>query len=151
MATLRLSSPPPPRVAKLLAAIAPVAKPEPEPAPPTKAKGPAHTPPVRYDQRSADLTMLRERFPAVFNLEAPVPLALGVDRELRLLLARKRAGRVLSWWCGHPAYRAAVARGGPRYNLDGSVAGEVTEQQQTFAVLNPRSRGRYVTASPPSE
>jgi hypothetical protein len=70
------------------------------------------------DQRSDDLReavrayelfgIVREAAPEVFT--EPVPLAIGVDKELiELGLTFFEARRLLRWWCGQPAYQAALA------------------------------------------
>ena len=48
-------------------------------------------------------------------------------------LTRTRIRRALKVYTGAPAYRKALKRGGPRYDLAGQPAGEVTPEQQTFA------------------
>ena len=51
-------------------------------------------------------------------------------------------------YTGASAYRKALAKGGPRYGLDGQVAGEVTPEQQTFARTH-RLKSPASPASPP--
>lgn len=73
---------------------------------------------------------LRKRYPAVMNLSAPKPLAVGTTRVVvrgELGYPQKIAGIVMSTWTGRPAYLEALIAGGKRYNLDGSEAGEITE------------------------
>ncbi len=85
---------------------------------------------------------LMETFPACFSRSAPQPLKIGLGKELMALagvhpaladLTRTRIRRALKVYTGAPAYRKALKRGGPRYDLDGQPAGEVTPEQQTFA------------------
>jgi hypothetical protein len=91
---------------------------------------------------------LIEAFPACFSRKAPQPLKIGLGEEVIALagvhpaladLTRTRIRRALQVYTGTWAYRKALAKGGPRYDLDGQAAGEVTPEQQTFA-RTPRVR-----------
>jgi sRNA-binding protein len=70
----------------------------------------------------------------LFHADRPLPLAIGVHKPLGELLGGKRAKRLLEWWTKSPAYVAAVAAGGCRYSLDGSEAGQVTEEHRAIAI-----------------
>ena len=94
------------------------------------------------------LDRLCEAFPACFDRKAPKPLKIGLGEELLALagahpaladLSRTQLRRALKVYTGAPAYRKALARGGPRYGLDGQPAGAVTPEQQAFAKM-PRPR-----------
>ena len=85
---------------------------------------------------------LVETFPACFSRSAPKPLKIGLGEEVMALagvhpaladLTRTRIRRALNVYTGAPAYRRALVKGGPRYDLDGQPAGEVTPDQQAFA------------------
>ena len=97
---------------------------------------------------------LVETFPACFSRSAPKPLKIGLGEELLALagvhpaladLSRRQIRRALQVYTGAAAYRKALVKGGPRYDLDGQPAGEVTPEQQTFA-RTPRPKR---PASPP--
>ena len=88
------------------------------------------------------LDRLCEAFPACFSRTVPQPLKIGLGEELLALagvhpaltdLSRTQLRRALKVYTHSPAYRKALARGGPRYGLDGQPAGEVTPDQQAFA------------------
>ena len=88
------------------------------------------------------LDRLCEAFPACFSRSAPKPLKIGLGEELLALagvhpaltdLSRTQIRRALRVYTGSPAYRKALARGGPRYGLDGQPAGEVAPEQQADA------------------
>jgi sRNA-binding protein len=72
---------------------------------------------------------------------APKPLKIGLGEELLALagvhpaieLSRTPLCRALKGYTHAPAYRKALAKGGPRYDLDGQPTGEVTPEQQVIA------------------
>ena len=79
------------------------------------------------------------RLPGLFHRSAPQPLKIGLGDELITLagvhpaltdLSRTQIRRALKVCTGAPAYRKALARGGPRYDLDGRPAGEVTPESR---------------------
>jgi len=95
---------------------------------------PAKTP-TKIDFRKELRTRAAADFPAVFGGE-PVPLAIGVDHVIRMAwpdIGRCRIKLFLTNWCRSRAYLQAMAAGGPRYYLDGSTDGEITEDQQDHA------------------
>ncbi len=104
------------------------------------------------------LDPLCQAFPACFNRIDPRPLKIGLGEELMALagvhpaladLTRTRIRRALTVYTGMPAYRKALARGGPRYDLNGQPAGEVTPDQQADA-RRPRVRQPRATAEAPA-
>ena len=85
-----------------------------------------------------DLTVaLAGLFPAVFVAEQwkpHRPLKRGVDNDLiehGVLLPAEC--RVLGWYVSRRTYQVALAAGGPRYDLDGQPAGEVTPDEADHA------------------
>lgn len=97
---------------------------------------------------------LCEAFPACFNRSAPKPLKIGISEDLLALagahpalidLTRTQIRRAIKFYTGAPAYRKALRRGGPRYDLAGQAAGEVTPEQQALAKM-PRPKA---PVSPP--
>ncbi|CDI04636.1 putative Fertility inhibition FinO-like protein [Candidatus Competibacter denitrificans Run_A_D11] len=87
-------------------------------------------------------------FPDLFHRRTPKPLKIGLGAELMALagvhpaladLTRTRIRWALKVYTGAAAYRSALAKGGPRYDLAGQPAGEVTPEQQAFA-QSPRAR-----------
>jgi len=88
------------------------------------------------------LDQLCQAFPACFSRSAPQPLKIGLGEELLALvgdhpaladLSRTQIRRALKVYTGASAYRKALAKGGPRYDLDGQPTGEVTPEQQVIA------------------
>jgi hypothetical protein len=113
----------------------PVVGPTPAPSPPVPTCAATLAPAMaaRIQQRIADLAFCRDRFPVLFDMTCPQPLAIGVDKRLAALIGDDRAGFLLAWWTRWPAYVAAVAAGGRRYHLDGSEAGEISEEHRRTA------------------
>ena len=104
------------------------------------------------------LDPLCQAFPACFNRTAPRPLKIGLGEELMALagvhpaladLTHTRIRRALTVYTGMPAYRKALARGGPRYDLDGQPVGEVTPDPQADA-RRPRVRQSPAPAETPA-
>jgi ProP effector len=83
------------------------------------------------------LAWLRQTWPAVFT-EPHKPLAIGSGRTIFAArppeLSHKAVKRALYAHCGSNAYPEAIIRSGlRRVGLDGSDAGEVTEEQRSLA------------------
>jgi hypothetical protein len=84
--------------------------------------------------RVAGLALLVDLAPDLFKYASPVPLAIGIDQQIAELgMERQTVSDVLSWWTRTSGYRAAVVKGGHRFNLDGSVAGEISAKDQAFS------------------
>jgi ProP effector len=79
---------------------------------------------------------LRKRYPEVFG-KAIRPLRVGILQDLVAIhgdrVTRHTLYALLAPYTNSPAYLAAVVRGGPRYSLDGTVSGQVTEDEQAGA------------------
>ncbi len=89
--------------------------------------------------------MLRGLVPAVFH-DPPVPLQIGTSYQLIALLEGEAepetVRRFLRGWTSRSGYLQALARGGPRYDLDGHPAGEaVTQEQRDTAARRLAGRG----------
>jgi hypothetical protein len=89
----------------------------------------------RAAARAANLDTLAERFPAVFNADKPLPLAIRADKAVReaLALPWSQGNDLLHWWTHRPAYYQALIAGGARHDLDGTENGVVTPHQQAHA------------------
>jgi hypothetical protein len=76
-----------------------------------------------------------ERWPDLFDRTAPKPLAIGIDRAIAAELGLKRndMGGAMRWWATRIAYYRAVAAGTVRYNLDGSEAGPISDDDRARA------------------
>lgn len=68
------------------------------------------------------------------------PLAVGIEQELTKALPQYDAqiiNRVLTNHCRRPKYIKSVARGGKRFNLMGRFQGEVSAEEQEYALQQP--------------
>jgi ProP effector len=83
------------------------------------------------------IAVLADLFPAAFTAERwqpHRPLKIGIHQDLvdRGVLLPNEC-RVLRWYVLRRMYQVALAAGGPRYDLDGTPAGEVTPGEADHA------------------
>jgi hypothetical protein len=106
------------------------------------------------------LDRLCQLFPACFNRLAPKPLKIGLGEELMALagvhpaladLTRTRIRRAIKFYTSFSAYRKALAKGGPRYDLEGRPDGEVTPEQQAFAKAPRPKQATAENPVPPAD
>lgn len=80
---------------------------------------------------------LLSSWPVLFNPLSPVPLAIGIRRDLLKIrpdrVSDRGVRRALRWWCSSPAYLDALARGGRRYGLTGPTEMVTGEQRDRAA------------------
>jgi sRNA-binding protein len=85
-------------------------------------------------------------FPACFAADqhAPhKPLKVGIRADLLACGVPKQiVVRALYWYASRPAYQRAIIAGGPRYDLDGNAAGNVTDAD----VEHARNKLRVIEA-----
>ena len=98
---------------------------------------------LRRARSDALLLELRSRWPALFT--TPVPLAIGIDGEIRDTLRHEAAAActaappwsvikgAIAWWTRQNGYREALATASHRIGLDGQPAGEITERDREHA------------------
>jgi sRNA-binding protein len=84
------------------------------------------------------IAILTELFPACFVAETwrpHKPLKVGIHKDLVELglLSPRECSIALRRYASRLMYRRAVARGGPRFDLDGHVAGEVRPDEADHA------------------
>lgn len=102
------------------------------------------------------MSVLRAVYPALFDLEKPVPLALGISKRLN---DERRAGRLeintlplrhaLNGWVKRDAYIAALAAGGFRIGLDGQPTEQVSDlHKATAAAMLRKRQAKKRTAAP---
>ena len=79
---------------------------------------------------------LRSTYP-VFDREAPVPLAIGIHRDIAAAhpdLSRNAMWAFLKQHVGRRAYLQGLTNGAPRYGLDAIPRGDVTAKQAATAL-----------------
>jgi hypothetical protein len=101
--------------------------------------------------------MLVTTYPATFPPApaAPVPLACGI-REPLIAAVRGQASRAtvktfLGLWTNRLDYLEAIVAGAVRRNLDGTEAGEPTDEQKRMAAERLEKRRAGVPCSDPTE
>jgi sRNA-binding protein len=96
---------------------------------------------ARWARANKLLAVLRERWPLAF-CEPRMPFVIGIAEEIRALLGDEASKATLNLamhhWTRRPDYIAALARGEMRANLDGSPAGEPTEDERQIAAQRLR-------------
>jgi hypothetical protein len=137
--TLRLEGSTPPPVPEPTPPEPPAAAPEsPATAPATAKKRKRRVfdlTEAEIAERVATLARVREMFPAVFG-DDPKPLAIRTGARLReaLGVSDQAIGTMMLWWVTRPSYtRAVAAQGSQRWNLDGTVAGDVSDEHRKDA------------------
>ena len=84
----------------------------------------------------ARISILCERFPAVFNLAAPLPLALGTGKQIADLMGwqRHQLNPTMRWWCSRwKYYEAVLADGSMRHTLQGEPVDPVSDEHRQAA------------------
>ena len=77
---------------------------------------------------STELTRLRKEYTVLRDRK---PLAIGIRAILlpQINLNSKNSRKVIRLLCNHRGYLTNVTKGGARYNLEGSVDGEITTEE----------------------
>lgn len=79
---------------------------------------------------------LKQRFPGLFG-GAPKPLKLRIQADIQAaapgVFTKAALSAFLRRHTGRHAYLVALARGGPRFGLDGEPAGEVSDEHRQAA------------------
>ncbi|MCX7123999.1 MAG: ProQ/FINO family protein [Gammaproteobacteria bacterium] len=84
------------------------------------------------------LQQLKKLHPLAFNVKQPLPLALGVAKELAKNLPELAAPALrfaLAIWTKQEIYLEAVIAGGDRYSLNGSASGLVQNSEKEYSQL----------------
>jgi len=91
----------------------------------------------RYNRKKLEL--LITHWPVAFSLDAPRPLVgaaelIAADMGAWGITGGGRVRAAIAKYTRRTSYLKALAAGGPRYNLAGDPAGEVTAEQQQRAL-----------------
>jgi ProQ/FINO family len=125
--------PPPPEVPPPVTEAPPPAAVTPPPAGPSAKQ-------LRYERQRQLLASWHERWPERFpaNFLLVKPLAVGIHTQLQQAcpeVSHRLLRNTLSMFLhlARRSYQQALAAGGPRFNLDGTVQAEVTADEQAHA------------------
>jgi hypothetical protein len=95
----------------------------------------ASIPPPRAVPTDGELlAALQAVAPGLWDPRSPMPLAIGIHKQLypvaeRMQTSRRALRAFLSRWTSSNSYQGALAQpGASRFNLDGSQAGAVSQQ-----------------------
>lgn len=105
---------------------------------------------------------LRTMTPALWDADRPLPLAVGIHKQIIAIaepkgLSRSAVRRFLDKWTSAAAYQAAMSQpDAMRYNLDGTPAEPVSEKHRRRAArraepateIDPESEGAPEPVSP---
>jgi sRNA-binding protein len=91
----------------------------------------------KWNEASELLDIVAARYPVLVARPAK-PLAIGTGDRLKTMradvgLTEEQADLVLVRVTRTSSYLAALARGGPRYDIEGEIAGEVSEEERKAA------------------
>lgn len=75
------------------------------------------------------LAQLAQHYPRLFDPANPKPLAIGTHAAMRTDcgLSGAKIRRGLREWTRHVSYLSALAEGGHRFDINGNVAGEISD------------------------
>jgi sRNA-binding protein len=96
----------------------------------------------KYSIYKSNIDKLIELYPFIFNKKAPKPLSIGFFQQLcmdvrennyNLSISTLRAALTI-WTNRHEYLREVIKPNSLRYNLDGSVQGEVSDEHKRVAI-----------------
>ena len=79
------------------------------------------------------LKKLSNDLPDVLNPESPLPLAVGIKEQIASRYPSVPPiilDRAITYWVHRPAYLRSVRDGDHRYNLDGEIQGDISDDQK---------------------
>ncbi|QYW06075.1 RNA chaperone [Shewanella phage vB_SspS_KASIA] len=93
----------------------------------------------QYRVYKSNIDKLIELYPDIFNKKAPKPLAIGLYQQLamdvQVTLTNTVLRSVLMIWTNRFEYlREVIKPNAVRYNLDGSIQGEVSVEHRLAAI-----------------
>lgn len=100
-----------------------------KPTPKTPKKG-------RFKQINEIIQQLETQYPQVFNSEKPLPLVIGIQKQIRSMhpqFSSALLGASLYIWTGRKSYLEAVIAGKKRHNLDGTIAATITTSEKEYS------------------
>ena len=100
------------------------------------------------------LLLLRSRWPIVFDIQRPRPLAIGAGDELlarseELSVSRSAIRDFLRWWTNSDRYLRMLATPDMRrHTLEGTDAGPVLDEHRRIAAVQLKERRKRRQQSP---
>jgi ProP effector len=94
-----------------------------------------------YKSRPAVIEALKKRYPAIFTTRKPLKIGIRAD-----ILARKgfvdddMFKRGIRRWVVCTEYIQLIANGGDRYDLDGNVSGQISDEDRGRAIAKIERR-----------
>ena len=85
---------------------------------------------------AAILGVAVETVPGILTGSVPAPLKVGIREDVATRYPAADPATIARWlrgWTGTEQYRRAIAAGGPRFDLDGNEAGEITDSEMKGA------------------
>jgi len=78
------------------------------------------------------LYTLRQKYPVAFPLSTRPSLKKGITKDIAVILGitHNMAKKFIAWYSFSKEYLQLHKAGEPRYDLEGNIAGQVTEQEQ---------------------
>jgi sRNA-binding protein len=86
----------------------------------------------------AAITALSKNHPALFSMESPVPLKIGIDRDFQIVhpeASRTFVRRLLRWYTRSSPYLETLTEGALRHGFIGPDGAVTAEQAATAAKL----------------
>lgn len=90
----------------------------------------------RYLEAKKFLEQLKSTYPIIFNSAKPLPLAIGIEKEIAKRhpeSSRAIQKLALSLWTRREKYLNAVIAGENRHTLDGAVAGTIQNSEKEYS------------------
>jgi len=81
------------------------------------------------------MTILKMSYPSLFDNESPLPIALGVKERIleEQPVSKSAIRRAIQFYCNNISYLKSFKSNTHRYNLDGSVATKLTDEDKSYA------------------
>lgn len=96
------------------------------------------TPPKILPEPEEAAKMLPAMWPV---FESHLPLSIHIHKQMRGFECSRLRSRALRGWTESVEYKKALAKGGPRYNLDGDPDGFVSDEHMEMAKAWLAERG----------
>lgn len=94
-----------------------------------------------FEVYKSNIDKLIELFPAVFNKEFPLPLAIGAHKQINAVVKWKpwKLHAVMAVWTARMEYVLMACSTGKRYDLNGNVVGTMSKENISFYTIKLNS------------